>query len=101
MGIFGLVLGSAGAVASAFLLFMLTAFGGGGLVAPGRTPPSRLVERYIGISLVAGPALCVLLGLVPWILRWSGRAPSGLWFAVPPSLWVAQAVVIFSLYGKR
>ena len=90
----GWILGGAGALLCAMLFFMLTAFGGGGLVAPGRPAPSRAVERYFMLSLMAGPIACGLLGLLAWLL---GRP----WlFAGPPVLVAAQLVVIFSLFGK-
>ena len=91
----GWILGGAGALFCAMLFFMLTAFGGGGLVAPGRAAPTRLVQRYVTFSLIAGPIVCGLLGLLAWIV---GRP----WlFAGPPVLVAAQVVVIFRLYGKR
>lgn len=91
----GLILGSAGALFSAMMFFMLTAFGGGGLVAPGRPPLSRAVERYFAFSLTAGPVVVGLLGLPPWFgaSRW--------FFAAPPLGVVAQMIVIFSLFGRR
>ena len=96
MSTLGLVLGSAGAAFCAMMFFMLTAFGGGGLVAPGRPPLARGVERYLNVSLLAGPALCGLLGLVPWILRPSTAG----WFAGPPVVLVAQVVVILVLFRR-
>ena len=91
----GWILGGAGALLCAMLFFMLTAFGGGGLVAPGRPALARAVQRYITFSLFAGPILCGLLGLLAWLagLPWL--------FAGPPVLVAAQVVVIFRLYGKR
>ena len=90
----GLLIGSAGAALCAMLFFMLTAFGGGGLVAPGRPALARAVERYVVFSLIAGPVACGLLGLLPWLI---GRP----WlFAGPPVLVAAQLVVIFRLYGR-
>jgi hypothetical protein len=95
MGTLGIVLGSAGTLFSALLFFMLTAFGGGGLVAPGRPPLSKGVERYLNLSLLAGPVACVALGLAAWI---TGRA----WFyAGPPLLVAAQVAAILRLYGRR
>lgn len=91
----GQVLGSAGAAFCAMLFFMITAFGGGGLVAPGRPPLSKAVERYLNLSLLAGPAACAVLGVLAWI---TGRA---LWFAGPPALVVTQVVVIMLLFGRR
>ena len=96
MGAVGLVLGSAGAAACAMLFFMLTAFGGGGLVAPGRTPPSRAVERYLSFCLVAGPLTCLLLGALPWLPRVSAWC-----FAGPPALGAALFAVILRLCGRR
>ena len=94
MGTLGLVLGGAGTAFSAMLCFMLTAFGGGGLVAPGRPPLSKAVERYLTLSLLVGPVACVALGALAWV---TGRA----WFfAGPPLLVAAQTAVIFRLYGR-
>ena len=91
----GLLIGSAGAAFCAMFFFMLTAFGGGGLVAPGRPALAPAVQRYLTFSLIAGPFACGLFGLLPWLL---GRP----WlFAGPPVLVAAQLVVIFCLYGKR
>ena len=94
MGTLSLILGSAGAAFCAMMFFMLTAFGGGGLVAPGRPPLPRGTHRYLVLSLFAGPAVCVLLGLVPWILRPS----SPWWFGGPPLLLAAQVSVILFLF---
>jgi hypothetical protein len=91
----GFILGSAGAAVCAYLFFMLTAFGGGGLVAPGRPPLSKGVERYLNASLVAGPLFCAFFGLLPWL---TGRP---WWFAGPPLLVAAQTAVILRLYGRR
>ena len=90
----GWILGGAGALLCAMLFFMLTAFGGGGLVAPGRPALTRAVERYVTLSLIAGPVACGLLGLLAWLV---GRP----WlFAGPPVLVAAQVVVIFRLFDK-
>lgn len=91
----GQVLGSAGAAFCAMLFFMITAFGGGGLVAPGRPPLSKAVERYLNASLAAGPLVCGIFGLLPWL---TGR---GVWFALPPVLTVTQVVLILVLFGRR
>ncbi len=90
-----LVLGSLGAAVCAFLFFMITAFGGGGLVAPGRPALAKGIERYLNASLVAGPVLCGLFGLLPWIpgLR-------AFWFAVPPALLAAQVAAILALFRR-
>lgn len=94
-GVLGNVLGSAGALFSAMMFFMMTAFGGGGLVAPGRPPLSRAVERYLNLSLMIGPILVGLLGLPPWF------GASKWFFAAPPLALVAQVLIIFSLFGRR
>lgn len=92
----GLILGSAGAAACAYLFFMITAFGGGGLVAPGRPPLSKGAERYLNGSLLAGPLLCGLFGLLPWV---PGRG--AVWFAVPPALLVGQVLGLIVLSRGR
>jgi hypothetical protein len=82
------ILGSAGAFVAAYFFFMLTAFGGGGLVAPGRRPLSKGIERYINASLVAGPLFCGFFGLLPWL------GVSGWFYALPPALVLAQLALI-------
>ncbi len=97
MGTLGLVVNSAVAVVSANLVFMVTAFGGGGLVAPGKPPLSRGLEAYLTGSMVAGPALCVAAGVVPWFLA----SPSRAWMAIAPGLVVVQFLVLLVLMGRR
>lgn len=90
-----LILGSAGAAFSGMLFFMITAFGGGGLVAPGKPPLPKSLERYLVLSLFAGPFACALPGILPWL---DGRLA---WFAVPPALLVLQFVLIAACFGRR
>ena len=99
MSMWGFILGSVGAAVCAMMFFMITAFGGGGLVAPGRPPLSKRVEAYLSFSLVAGPLLCGFFGLVPWIVRWiEGSAQGPWWFAVPPALTALQVALILRLF---
>lgn len=97
MGTLGLVLNSAVALVGAHLLFMVTAFGGGGLVAPGKTPLSRAISAYLTGSLVAGPALCVIAGVAPWFLA----SASWAWIAAAPALFVVQVLVLLRLMSRQ
>jgi hypothetical protein len=49
------------------------------------------VERYLNQSLIAGPAACVILGVLAWV---TGRA---LCFAGSPALVAARVVVLLPL----
>ena len=88
------VFGSAAAGLAAMLFFMLTAFGGGGLVASGRRALSKAVERYLNASLLAGPAACALLGALPWF----GASP---FFYFAPYALLAGQVVLLMLFFRK
>lgn len=86
----------------AYMLFMLVAFSGGGLVS-GRSF-SKLQIGVLDLSIYLLPALCVLSACIVIYLHWhGGGAMSYAWYAMPlvaTALYVAY-VTVLSHHSQR
>lgn len=85
------LLGTLGQLILGYVLFMLVAFSGGGLVSNCRVRPAQI--KILDWSLFALPGSCALSAVIVLCLHWSGgSARSYAWYALP----LVAAVLYFS-----
>lgn len=82
MSIVWTLLGTFGQLMLAYLLFMLVAFSGGGLVSGGQFHRRQL--RVLDLSLFALPGACGLSAVIVLYLQWAGGSARSYWWYTLP-----------------
>lgn len=96
MSILWTLLGTFGQLILAYVLFMLVAFSGGGLVSNGQIRRGQV--KILDLSLFVLPGACALSAVIVLCLHWlSGSARSYWWYALPLVMTVLYFAYFHSL----